>query len=247
MPNIKLRIAYEGTHYFGWQKTCAGPTIEQVLQTVLEKILQQPVYLQAASRTDLGVHAEGQIVNFITHQMLDLRRIQYSCNRLLPLDIRVLAAEEVPEAFHPTLDNKGKEYHYSICNGPLQLPQNRLYSWHIPQPLDITAMHDAARLLTGELNFKAFCNIRRNILYNSYVRQVREITLLPSGDGRLTISIVGNDFLYKMVRNLVGTLVYVGLQKLTLDQIPTIIRSGLRPAAGITAPAHGLFLKNVFY
>lgn len=247
MPNIKLQVAYEGTSYFGWQKTATGPSIEQTLQNVLEQILRHPVQLQAASRTDLGVHATGQIVNFITNKINDLHRLHYACNCLLPADIRILSIEDVPDCFHPTLDCAGKEYHYYLCNTAVQLPQHRLYSWHIPHSIQWAAMHEAIPLLTGEHDFKAFCNTRKNMVYESYVRHVTKIELTAIPENRLRIAITGNHFLYKMVRNLVGTLIYVGLGKIAAAEIPEILRFGSRPQAGITAPAHGLFLATAFY
>lgn len=248
MSNLKLKIAYEGTHYFGWQKTATGPSIEQTLQSALEQILRRPIQLQAASRTDLGVHANGQIVNFAFPDTIDdLHRLHYACNCLLPSDIRILSIEEVLDRFHPTLDCIGKEYHYHLCNTGVQLPQHRLYSWHVPHLIQLPAMREAAKHLIGEHDFKAFCNTRKNMVYDSYVRHVTKIELIIMPENRLRFAIAGNHFLYKMVRNLVGTLVYVGLGKIGVPDIIEILRSGSRPLAGITAPAHGLFLDTVRY
>ncbi len=245
--NIKLTVAYDGGAYLGWQKTSMGPSIEEVLQQTLEQILQHETPLQAASRTDAGVHAIGQIVNFYTSKQLCLERLKISLNSLLPKDIAVMQAEIAAENFHPTLDCIGKEYHYALCYGIAQLPLHRLYSWHYPHQLDVAAMRAAAHHFIGEHNFEAFCNFKKNTTYAHYVRTVHKIDIEQEAEERLCIKIAGNNFLYKMVRNIVGTLVYVGADKIAVDAIPEIIASKKRPQAGVTAPAHGLNLFRVNY
>ena len=248
MHNIKLVIAYDGRSYLGWQKTRMGPSIEAALQKVIEQILQHPAPLQAASRTDAGVHAKGQVVNFLTSKsLLDLSQFHYSLNSLLPKDIVVLSADLMPVSFHPTLDSVGKEYRYYICIGPTLLPQYRFYSWHIPHQLNLTRMRQALPLLYGRHDFAAFCNIKKNAHYTDYIREVQLLELMELEDQRLCIRICGNHFLYKMVRNLVGTLVYVGRGKIAVEKLKDILHSECRAQAGVTAPAHGLFLHEVFY
>ena len=202
--NIKLTVAYDGGNYLGWQKTTMGPSIEETLQQVLEKILQEQIILQAASRTDAGVHAKGQIVNFLTQKNPSLKRLKISLNCLLPKDIAVMDVEMADIDFHPTLDCRSKEYHYSVCYGTAQLPQHRFYSWHYPHALDISAMRAAALLLTGEHDYAAFCNFKKNHAYAHYVRQVELIDIIELPEELLCIRVRGNNFLYKMVRNLVG-------------------------------------------
>ncbi len=248
MHNIKLVIAYDGRGYLGWQKTRMGPSIEVSLQKVIEHILQHPAHLQAASRTDAGVHAKGQVVNFLTSKSLvNLSQFRISLNSLLPKDIVVLSAELMPISFHPTLDSIGKEYRYYICLGPTQLPQNRFYSWHIPYQLNLQWMRQAIPLLCGKHDFAAFCNFKKNAHYRDYIREVQWLELIEHEDQRLCLRICGNHFLYKMVRNLVGTLVYVGRGKIAVEQLKEILLSECRSQAGVTAPAHGLFLHEVFY
>jgi len=242
--NIKLRIAYDGTDYLGWQKTHEGPSIEGTLEKILEQVLQEKIHLQAASRTDAGVHALGQVVNFIASKFPP--KLQYSLNSLLPKDIVVRDLELMPEYFHPTLDCRGKEYHYGISRGSYQLPQQRHYAWHVHAPLDLEAMSQAAKLLVGQHDFAAFTNAKKNEVYEDTIREVKSIELLEADD-QLKIIICGNNFLYKMVRNLVGTIVYVGMGKLTLSAISSLLTSHDRTQGGITAPAHGLTLKEVFY
>lgn len=248
LKNIQLIIAYDGTQYLGWQKTYTGPSIEESLQKILEQILQEPILLQAASRTDAGVHAHGQVVNFFTNKHnIDLGRLRISLNSLLPPDIAVLEAKEMTATFHPTLDCIGKEYRYTMCFGAVQIPQVRNFSWHYPHALNITKMHEASRILIGKHDFSSFCNFKKNAHYDDFVREVSRIDIQEFEHQRLMFIIVGNHFLYKMVRNLVGTLVYIGRGKLELESLPHILSGKDRTQAGMTAPAHGLTLHKVFY
>lgn len=246
--NIKLVVAYDGTAYLGWQKTPTGPSIEAALQAVLEQILQEPIQLQAASRTDAGVHARGQVVNFITNKIRSsLNRLHISLNGLLPPDIAILSVDEETPTFHPTLDCIGKEYRYTISYGPTQLPQHRLYAWHYPHQLDRTAMAEAAAILQGEHDYSAFCNVKKNETYEDYIREVKSITMMELPEEQLQVIVQGNHFLYKMVRTLVGTLVYVGRGLISVDDVRTILEGQDRTKAGVTAPAHGLCLFRVKY
>ncbi len=248
MHNIKLVITYDGTAYLGWQKAGAGPSIEETLQKVIEQVLQHPVPLQAASRTDAGVHACGQAVNFITFKRdLDLPRLKFTLNRLLPKDIVVLSAEEMSFNFHPTLNCISKEYRYYICYDQAQLPYHRLYSWHVPYLLDVERMSQALPFFIGSHDFCSFCNVRKNNHYSDHFREVTTLKINQLEKKRLCISISGNHFLYKMVRSIVGTLVDIGKGKIDLEQLPKILAAKARPQAGVTAPAHGLFLHEVHY
>ena len=262
MKNIRLLVTYDGTHFFGWQKTAMGPSIEETLRAVLKQILQEPVKLQAASRTDRGVHAQRQVVNFMTEKDPPLK---ISLNRLLPSSIKVLDVKVMPPTFHPTLDAKKKLYTYCICFGPTQLPFHRHFSWHVPYQLNLNEMQSAAAYLIGEHDFSAFCNMHSNMNYPHKRRTIESIELtnlfeqiaptscqsnsekFGQGANRLQIAIRGDHFLYKMARNIVGTLVYVGRGKLIADAIPEILASKRRLEAGITAPAHGLTLKEIYF
>lgn len=243
MRNLKLILAYDGTAYLGWQKTEMGPSIEGSLGRVLEQILQQPIKLQAASRTDAGVHAEGQVVNFFSEPKLSLDRLLASCNALLPSDIRILHLEEMPSSFHPTLDAKGKEYHYHICLGKVQLPFDRRFSWHFVKKVQLNWMKEAALYFIGKHDFLALTNERQE----DNIRELYSIQIDEIGDERIRIRVAGNQFLYKMVRNIVGTLLYAGCGMISMETISTLLKKGDRKEAGMTAPAHGLILKRVFY
>lgn len=243
MKNIKLTLAYDGSGYMGWQKAEAGPSIEVELEKVLTQILQHPVKLQAASRTDSGVHAEGQIVNFFIESTVDLAKLQKGCNALLPETIRVMGIEEAQEGFHPTLDARGKEYIYDISVGEMQLPFERHYAWHFYKPIDLEKMREAAQFFVGKHDFSALTNEKQD----DNVREVYKIEIVEVGSNNLRIHLAGNRFLYKMVRNIVGTLVYVGCGMISMEDASKILKEGDRTKAGMTAPAHGLKLKSVFY
>lgn len=248
MKNVKLTIAYDGTRYLGWQKTSTGASIEGSLQLVLEQVLRHPIVLQAASRTDAGVHAHGQVVNFFCEkEEINLCKLSHSLNALLDHDIRVVKADIERDSFHPTLDCTHKEYRYRLCYAPTQYPHERHHTWHFPYPLDIEAMENAAKQLIGTHDFKAFCNDRKNLNYSSTVRTINAITIVPDDHQQLTIIVNGNSFLYKMVRNIVGTLAYVGAGKLSAEDIPLLLQNKKRTEAGITAPAHGLTLHQLYY
>ncbi|MCH9610510.1 MAG: tRNA pseudouridine synthase A [Chlamydiales bacterium] len=237
MINYVVTLAYDGTDLFGWQRSEEGPTVEEHLQNALEKLLQHPVKLQAASRTDRGVHAHGQMVNFFSNKELNLLGI----NALLPAQIRALRLEKRHEAFHPTLDAKGKEYHYRICLGPVQKPDRRHLSWHVPHKLDFSKMKEAAKQLEGTFDFSAFCT---KVSYSDAIRTLEKVSIFEDDEGLLVV-IRGDNFLYKMARTIVGSLVHVGRGK--LDDLSSVLKSKKRVEAGMTAPAHGLSLQKVFY
>ncbi|MBA3238324.1 MAG: tRNA pseudouridine(38-40) synthase TruA [Parachlamydiaceae bacterium] len=245
--NIKLLIAYDGSSFDGWQRGSEGKTIEEILEKALGTICQHPIVLQAASRTDAGVHATGQVINFITDHDFSLNKLIYRLSQLLPKAIAILHAEVASENFHPTLDAIAKEYRYFVCTGRAQLPQHRIYSWHIPQTLNLQAIKEAASMLCGKFDFSSFCNKKENLCQLDTVREIFSIEIQEMCDERLCFVIKGNNFLYRMVRTIVGTLIDIGRGKISKDSIPEILRACDRKRAGICAPAHGLFLHHVFY
>lgn len=233
MISYEAIIAYDGTPYFGWQKT-QGPSIQEELEKALYQLTGETVLPEAASRTDRGVHAKAQVVQFALSE--EQPKLLSGLNALLPKTIRVLSVRK--RDFHPTLDAVGKEYHYQICQGLSQEPHLRLYSWHVHHPLDRALMERASQDLLGTHDFSAFANEKEE---NPFCT-LECVTF----DGTF-FRIRGNRFLYKMVRNLVGTLIYIGCGKLPADAIPSILASKKRRSAGVTAPAHGLCLHQVFY
>lgn len=243
--NIRFEIAYDGSSFCGWQESKDGRSVEETLRCVLERVVGAKVVLQVASRTDSGVHAAHQVGNFYA-ECADLDKLLYAARRLLPPDISLLSLSEVPESFHPTLDNRGKIYHYSIATAWEALPWTRATSWHLKRPLNVSAMQEAAKLFLGEHDFLGFCNRRPEGKPEISVCQVRRLDIVQEPNG-LRFEIEGNRFLYKMVRNLVGTLVDIGCGKLSKQPIIEALRTRDRKLVGQTAPANGLTLYQVLY
>lgn len=232
----KAILCYDGTRYYGWQETVTGPSIQEELKKALHQITGETHTPEAASRTDRGVHARGQVVQFALVTPKDPMKLLRGLNAVLPSDIRVL--ELVHQEFHPTLDATQKEYHYQLQLGPVYDPMTRLYAWHIHHDLDQNKMERAMQDLIGTHDFTAFANEPEK-------DPICTIASIEYKADRFVVR--GNRFLYKMVRNLVGTLVYIGMGKISSDSIPKILESRDRKQAGITAPAHGLYLHQVFY
>jgi tRNA pseudouridine38-40 synthase len=240
MRNVKLLVMYDGSPFFGFSKSGTQPTIASFLKKALEQLLGHPVMIEGASRTDRGVHALGQVANFFTPKPLPSLR---ALNGLLPQEIRVLDLSEMPLNFHPTLDARKKTYLYRLSIGSVQLPFDRAIAWHVPSPLSLEAMKEGASLLIGEHDFSSFCN-QKGANNCHKIRKIDTISLVQPDLFHLNIEIEGPSFLYKMVRNIVGTLVEVGKGRLSME---TVLKAQNRNAAGMTAPAHGLALKKVWY
>lgn len=200
---------------------------------------KHPIKLEAAARTDRGVHAIGQVVSTSVDTIPSL----YNLNALLPPDIKVFSITDVPEHFHPSLDAKQKEYEYIVHTGHTHSPFTKDYAWHYRGPFDLFVMQMAAKKLIGTHDFSAFANAGA---HKETIRTIYDITIREENN-RLIFSILGKSFLYKMVRNIVGTLLYIGNSKLLSSDIKAILLDKNRKNAGITAPAHGLFLKRVYY
>lgn len=246
--NIKLTVSYDGTDFFGFQKTKAGPSVEEELEKALGSILQESVKIQAASRTDRGVHAKGQVVNFFTDKFLNLKQLHLSLNQLLPSSIAILDVEEMPISFHPTLDVISKEYHYLVYYGIKQPPLMRHMVWHHPCPaFDLLAVQKASVYLIGSQDYSVLCLNRKKDSYKNCERFIESIDISLLEDKTLCIKVVGKTFFYKMVRSLVGTLIAVGKGKIQLQEVPLLLKQKDRALSGMTAPAHGLTLIKVKY
>jgi tRNA pseudouridine38-40 synthase len=219
-----------------------GPSIQEALTKAIQSACQEEVIPEAASRTDRGVHAEGQSIAFSLQKPWEPSRLLCAMNAHLPKDIRVTQIKTASPDFHPTLQAKSKEYHYRISPQPFQAPIDRLYAWHFPHPLQIDLMEKAGQLLLGAHDFSSFTSIRpKNPICTLFSIE------LSFPERRLQIGLKGDRFLYKMARTLAGTLVYVGCGKMPLESIPGLLSSPDRKKGGVTAPAHGLFLKHVLY
>ena len=245
MRNVALLVAYEGTAYHGFQaQPIHLPTIQSELEKAIQRLTGEQLRITGAGRTDAGVHAAGQVVNFYTTARIPLERWPYALNSVLPDDIVVKTAVDVPEEFHARFAARSKTYRYTI--DLLHHPNVfwRRYAYHVGPKLDIAAMQEAAIHLVGEHDFSAFQDTGSNAF--SAWRSLRELTLLQEG-GLLHITISANGFLYHMVRSIVGTLIEVGKGKYASSWVGDVLAKKQRCLAGPTVPPQGLCLKKVVY
>jgi tRNA pseudouridine38-40 synthase len=241
----RLTVAYRGTEFSGWQRQIAKRTVQECLETALEKIWGQKISLQGSGRTDTGVHALGQVASFNAPRLHTESVLQRALNANLPHDVRVVKCRLVSPAFHARFDAVGKTYRYLILNRLVQDPFTLDTHWHVPRPLDLPAMRRAARLLLGKHDFASFTS-NPGYERESKVRTMRRASITRDGSV-LVFHSTADGFLYRMVRNLVGGLVKVGLGKITVDDFGKILRARSRSEAPATAPACGLYLVDVKY
>ena len=258
---LKITLAYDGTAYVGWQRQAEGVSIQGVLEEALARLAGAPVTVHGAGRTDAGVHALGQVASAriaTAHEPLVIRR---ALNAMLPGDIRVLAVEEAVPGFHARYSALGKTYEYRIWQGDVQPPFARVWSWHVPRPLDVDAMDRAVRRLEGRHDFSAFQSAGSRVAtaVRTVARagvEVREPSAETWGDsgaaagpgGRLVVvRLEADGFLRHMVRAVVGTLVEVGEGRREEASTAALLESRDRAASGATAPPHGLVLVRVIY
>lgn len=243
---VKLTVAYDGTAYAGWQMQPNGTTVQATVEKVLAQILQEPVRVRAAGRTDAGVHAREQVVDFADAGVRDLETIVHGGNALLPADIRILSASVVPETFDARRHATEKEYRYFLYLSPVDSPFLSRFAWHIEAALDIDAIRQGLSHLVGEHDFTSFRG--QGCTAISPVRTVfRAEVAKHDVPGLFSIDVAGAGFLRHMVRNIVGTAVNAGKGKHSADHVGEILRARDRTAAGVNAPPHGLFLWRVVY
>lgn len=245
IKNYKMLLEYDGSRYDGWQKQGnTDQTIQGKIESVLERMIGQPVELHGSGRTDAGVHALAQVANFHGNVDLSERQIKEYLNKYLPEDISVKSVECVPDRFHSRLHAEEKTYLYQIEMGERKPVFERKYIYGLFKSLDIKAMEQAAALFLGEHDFKSFCSNRK--MKKSTVRRIKEIAFEQKGS-QLLIRYTGNGFLYNMVRILTGTLIEVGLGQRKPEDMKGILDAMDRNTAGYTAPPEGLFLERVRY
>jgi tRNA pseudouridine38-40 synthase len=243
--NFKITIEYDGTRYHGWQRQKNDRTIQQDIEKAAQTITGQQVSLTGSGRTDAGVHACAQVANFKCETHLGPQDILGGLNSLTEADIVITDCKEVEAPFHARYDVKSKTYVYRILNRANPAAIGRQYAWHIRKALNLEAMRAASTHLIGSHDFKAFEGAGSPRSHST--RSVFKANLVEETDGYLAFEIEADGFLRFMVRNIVGTLVNVGLGKTSPDEFKHILESKDRDQAGATAPAHGLFLKNVNY
>jgi tRNA pseudouridine38-40 synthase len=270
LRNLRLIISYDGTDFHGWQRQPDAPTVQECLESAIERILGEKVQLYGSGRTDAGVHALNQVANFTTACKIPCENLLKALNNALQSTVRVKDVSEAPLRFHARYDARSKTYRYRILQAPVASPFVNRFVWHYPFPLDIVRMARAAKLFEGEHDFSSFAAVAQALLpvqkgtaandAQAGVPVLREIaqpnqvrTIFTSRILRRTrtcmliYEVTGSGFLHHMVRNIVGTLVEVGRGKLEPADITRILHGRDRTLAGPTAPAQGLCLVRVDY
>ena len=247
MRNFKLTLEYDGTCFCGWQTQAQGErTVQGALEAVLLKIFKQPVHAIASGRTNSGVHARGQVVSFKADTRMKPLEIQKAINRLLPGDIAVLEVKEVGAQFHAQYSVKEKTYRYTVLNRQCRSVFLRDRVYFYPYPLHVSRMRKASKDLIGRHDFKSFQAYDPLRRERQTARTIKKMVIKKEGD-LIHIDVTADGFLYKMVRNIAGTLLAIGSGQLSFDAIPVILKAKNREAAWDTAPAQGLCLVSVKY
>lgn len=247
MANIKITVAYDGTHYHGFQEQRGTrfQTIQGILEERLSRLGKRDIRVIGAGRTDSGVHARGQVINFDPAGWpIPLARTAYALNSLLPRDIVALESVEVPATFHARFSAVAKTYRYTIYNGKLHSPFHRFFSYHMPKSLDVEAMQSAARYLVGKHDFSAFRALGTPV--KTTVRTLHGVRVSREGE-LVYVDVRAEGFLYHMARMITGTLIRVGLGKINSEEVAEILASRDSLRGGPTAPARGLCLEKVEY
>ena len=239
-------ISYKGSAFCGWQKQTVSslPSVQVTIEQVISRILNSEIKIYASGRTDAGVHALGQTFHFDSPKELDEYRFTHSMNELLPSDIRLLSIKPVADDFHARFNAKSKSYIYKIHNAKVSSPFKSDLEWTLGQELDVKKMVEAAKLFEGKHNFQNFTSKEEDDA--GFVRDLYHISVIKENDDTI-ISMNGSGFMRYMVRMIVGTLVQVGLGKLTSENIKKILEDPVRKPSSYKAPAYGLYLKEVLY
>lgn len=243
--NFKITIEYDGTFYHGWQRQKNERTVQGEIEKALFTMTGEKTVLNASGRTDAGVHAFGQVANFHCNTDLSPQTFQKGLNSLTKDDIVIISCDMAGEKFHSRFDVKSKIYHYRILNRNLPAAIERQYTWFIRKKLDLDAMRRAINHIIGSHDFKAFEGTGSPRSHTT--RCIMKAEIVEQENGLIVIAIEADGFLRFMVRNIVGTVVDVGLGRITSDDFEKILLSKDRSMAGATAPSNGLFLMHVKY
>lgn len=247
MKNYKLLISYDGTNYCGWQVQPNAATIQETIQEALSKILREKITIIGSGRTDSGVHAMGQVAHFHTEKEFSIKTLNYALNGILPKDIRIITMSEVDCHFHAQYSALGKIYHYHLWIDPIVNPMKRHFVHHVKGPFDLSKLKEATKQFIGKKDFTAFANsANEGSASKDPVRTITRIDVIEQ-EGGIRLEFEGDGFLYKMVRNIVGTLLEVAAGRHQVDDIVEMFTSKDRRLSGKSAPAKALFLMRVFY
>jgi tRNA pseudouridine38-40 synthase len=244
MQNIRLVIEYDGTDFHGWQRQPGLRTVQGEIEGAIFRVSRERVGLIGSGRTDAGVHARGQVANFVTNARHSPVTWRAALNANLPADLAVVLADRADRDFHARRSAKGRVYEYRILRRPARSPIEGRFAWHLAVPLDVAAMRRAARLLRGKHDFSSFC-AAGDEQEDRWV-DLREIRLLKEGES-LLLRFEASRFLWHMVRNIVGFLVEVGRGRIAPSEVGPILEARDRRRAGPTAPPQGLCLMEVRY
>ena len=244
MRNIRIAIAFDGTAYCGWQMQRNASSIQGIVSAALAKITCEAISLTGSGRTDSGTHARELVANFFTVSEIPADRLPFALNCMLPRDIRILSARDVPADFNARKSARSKIYRYQVYNGTILPPHLAREYYHFPYPLDFDRISEAARLFPGEHDFAGFAKTGLDV--STTVRRIFRCDLRRQG-ARIYLTVEGNGFLRHMVRTMVGTLLEVGRGHISLSDFAALFINRDRTKAGFTAPAHGLILVKVKY
>lgn len=247
MTRYRATISYDGTLFSGFQRQSHARTVQEEIEKTLQKLASgQPVPIHGAGRTDAGVHAYGQVIHFDLPQKRDLEKLRFALDTQTPADIDVVDLAIVADDFHCRYQKHSKTYEFLVDNGRSKNPMMRHYATHYPYPLDINKMQEAIKDLVGTHDFTGFTAAGTSV--ENKVRTITEATLVQDDKtGFLVFTFSGNGFLYKQVRNMVGTLLKIGNGRMPVEQIKVILDSKNRQLAGPTPAGNGLYLKEIRY
>ena len=244
MRNVRIRVAYDGSQFYGWQRQEGFESVQGAIEHALEDLTGEALTVHGSGRTDTGVHALGQVASFHVDSHLSDNRMLYALNAHLPESVTVEALETCPDGFHAQASAVGKRYLYLVHTARFRAAFGRRHHHWVPDSLDLGAMRRAAAHIVGERDFSALASAGSP--RKSNVRHVRAVRLVPRRDF-LALLVTGDGFLYNMVRTMAGTLLEVGRGRMPEGFLPELLASGDRTLAGPTAPASGLYLLRVFY
>ncbi len=245
MRTFKITVSYDGTRYCGFQRQARETTIQETLEEKLSRIFDENVRIIGSGRTDAGVHARGQVISFSSAGKIPTENIVRALNSILPEDIRALKAEEAPEGFNARKDACWKEYEYRVCYTPDPDPFSWNHVWQVREELDTEKLKEAASYIIGTHDFSGFRSAGSSPV--SPVRTIYRSTWEKEPDGTLVYRIVGNGFVYHMVRNLVWSMMQAGLGEKSPSDMAEELRRGRGEFENSPAPARGLYLARVGY
>lgn len=242
--NIRLIVAYDGTDLHGYQRQANSLTVQEALEDALSKVCNEEITIYGSSRTDSGVHAKFQVVTFFTKGSIPVENLNKALIAFLPAEIVIMDACEVPIEWRVRNHTFGKKYIYTIHNAEIENPLTRRYHWHVKKTLNIALMQEAAKIILGKHDFTTFAG--KSTTPQNPNKTLYSVEIVKEND-TIKIAVIGDGFMYHMVRNIAGMLVDVGLGRKTPTEIKKALEAKNRSLLGKTAPAQGLCLERVYF